>query len=91
MIRFLASLALLSVAGCTSIPVATPTQPDAPSLAPRPYVQVRHPDWAKSAVLYQINTRQFTEEGTFAAAEKELPRLKDLGVDILWLMPINPS
>ena len=90
MIRFLASLALLSVAGCTSIPAATPTQPDAPSLAPRPYVQVRHPDWAKSAVLYQINTRQFTEEGTFAAAQKQLPRLKDLGVDILWLMPINP-
>ncbi|MEN9692395.1 MAG: Alpha-amylase [Actinomycetota bacterium] len=40
--------------------------------------------------MYQINTRQFTQEGTFAAAEKELPRLKELGVDILWLMPINP-
>ena len=40
--------------------------------------------------MYQINTRQFTPEGTFAAAEKELPRLKELGVDILWLMPINP-
>ncbi len=41
-------------------------------------------------MLYQINTRQFTPEGTFAAAEAELPRLKELGVDILWLMPIHP-
>ena len=49
-----------------------------------------HPEWARNAVLYQINTRQFTAEGTFAAAMQELPRLKELGVDILWLMPIHP-
>ncbi|MBI1365459.1 MAG: alpha-amylase [Alphaproteobacteria bacterium] len=57
---------------------------------PQPYVKVRHPVWARNAVIYQINIRQFTDEGTFAAAEKQLPRLKALGVDILWLMPINP-
>ncbi|RIV83617.1 alpha-amylase family glycosyl hydrolase [Aurantiacibacter zhengii] len=57
---------------------------------PRPYVQIEAPEWSRDAVLYQINTRQFTPEGTFAAAERELPRLKDLGVDILWLMPIHP-
>ncbi|PPK85478.1 maltogenic amylase [Neolewinella xylanilytica] len=51
---------------------------------------MQHPDWSKNAVLYQINTRQFTPEGTFAAAAEELPRLKELGVDILWLMPIHP-
>ena len=49
-----------------------------------------HPAWSKDAVLYQINTRQFTPEGTFRAAERELPRLKTLGVDILWLMPVHP-
>ncbi|NCW22128.1 MAG: alpha-amlyase, partial [Gammaproteobacteria bacterium] len=42
------------------------------------------------AVIYQINLRQFTADGTLRAAELELPRLKALGVDILWLMPIHP-
>ena len=57
---------------------------------PQPFVEIEAPEWARDAVLYQINTRQFTREGTFAAAQKELPRLKQLGVDILWLMPIHP-
>jgi 1,4-alpha-glucan branching enzyme len=48
------------------------------------------PDWAKNATIYEVNVRQFTPEGTFAAFEKHLPRLKAMGVDILWLMPINP-
>jgi len=56
---------------------------------PTPYVKLKHPEWCKNAVIYQINTRQFTPEGTFRAAEEHLPRLKDLGVDILWLMPIH--
>lgn len=69
--------------------------PDDPAAAsspwsPRSKVTITHADWTKDAVLYQINTRQFTPEGTFAAAQKELPRLKALGVDILWLMPIHP-
>ncbi len=58
--------------------------------APSPYVKLDHPDWSTNAVIYQLNTRQFTQEGTFAAAQKELLRLNDLGVDILWLMPIHP-
>ncbi len=57
---------------------------------PKPYVQVQHPAWARNATLYQINTRQFTPEGTLRAAEGQLPRLRNLGVDILWLMPIHP-
>jgi glycosidase len=57
---------------------------------PQPYSKVKHPSWSKDAVIYQINTRQFTPEGTFAAAQRELPRLRELGVDILWLMPIHP-
>ena len=58
--------------------------------SPRPYVQLTHPEWSKNAVLYQLNTRQFSAEGTFEAAQKALPRLKDLGVDVIWLMPIHP-
>jgi glycosidase len=56
---------------------------------PQDYVKVKHPEWSKNATVYQINTRQFSEEGTFKAAEKELPRLKELGIDIIWLMPIH--
>jgi len=57
---------------------------------PEPYIKIRHPEWSKNATIYQINTRQFTSEGTFRAAQGELPRLRELGADILWLMPIHP-
>lgn len=49
-----------------------------------------HVAWAKNAVIYEVNIRQFTREGTFKAFTGELPRLKRLGVDILWLMPVHP-
>jgi glycosidase len=48
------------------------------------------PEWSKNSVLYEINIRQYTPEGTFKAFEAHLPRLKELGVDILWIMPIHP-
>ncbi|MBP3964725.1 alpha-amylase family glycosyl hydrolase [Paenibacillus lignilyticus] len=48
------------------------------------------PDWSEKAVMYEVNIRQYTKEGTFKAFEAHLPRLKELGVDILWLMPIHP-
>ena len=47
-------------------------------------------DWANSANIYEVNTRQYTKEGTFEAFGKHLPRLKDMGVEILWFMPITP-
>lgn len=42
------------------------------------------------AVIYEVNVRQYTEEGTFNAFAAHLPKLKELGVDILWFMPIHP-
>ncbi|HET7399003.1 MAG TPA: alpha-amylase family glycosyl hydrolase [Intrasporangium sp.] len=63
---------------------------DANPYLPRPDVELTHPEWSKHATIYQINQRHFTPEGTFRAAEAHLPRLRDLGVDILWLMPVNP-
>ena len=76
-----------------------PTQKDNPTTSagpdttdlyqPEAYVKVKHPDWSKNAAIYQLNTRQFTQEGTFQAAQTQLPRLKQLGVDIIWLMPIH--
>ena len=44
----------------------------------------------ENSVVYEMNVRQYTPEGTFAAAQLQLPRLKELGVDIIWLMPIYP-
>jgi len=50
----------------------------------------RVPEWHKDAVIYEVNLRQFTKENTFASFEKHIPRLKDMGVDILWFMPVTP-
>ena len=52
--------------------------------------EVIHPEWSKNAIVYEVNIRQFTPEGTFNAFAAHLPRLRELGVDILWLMPVNP-
>ena len=46
--------------------------------------------WAIGANVYEVNIRQYTPEGTFQAFSKHLPRLKEMGVVILWLMPITP-
>lgn len=46
--------------------------------------------WLDTCVLYEVNVRQYTEEGTFAAFEKHLDRLKNMGINTLWLMPIHP-
>jgi len=48
------------------------------------------PSWAVSANIYEVNLRQYTKEGTFKAFIDHLPRLKKMGVDILWFMPIYP-
>jgi glycosidase len=54
-----------------------------------PYVKHCTPDWAKNVSIYQVNTRQFSTEGTFSQVTKELERIKELGCDIIWLMPIH--
>lgn len=50
----------------------------------------QHPSWSYNAVIYELNTRQFSPEGTFKAVGRQLKRLKGLGVDIIWMMPIFP-
>ncbi len=47
-------------------------------------------EWAAGSNIYEVNIRQYTTEGTFKAFAKHLPRLQDMGVEILWLMPITP-
>jgi alpha-amylase len=52
--------------------------------------EVVHPEWSGNSVLYEVNVRQFTNEGTFNAFAEHLPRLKALGIDVLWFMPTFP-
>ena len=47
-------------------------------------------EWANDTNIYEVNLRQYTQEGTFNAFIKELPRLRDMGIEILWFMPITP-
>lgn len=47
-------------------------------------------DWKHTTNIYEVNVRQYTKEGTFKAFQKELPRLKEMGVKTLWFMPITP-
>ena len=48
------------------------------------------PEWLDSAVIYEANLRQGTPTRDFKGLQRELPRLRDLGVDVVWLMPIHP-
>jgi glycosidase len=75
-------LVALTIFGCS---VKSPKKEVTPFVS-----EVVHPDWSKNSVLYEVNIRQYTPEGTFNAFAEHLPRLKELGVDVLWLMPINP-
>ena len=52
-------------------------------------VSGEHTDWVYDATIYEVNVRQYTTSGTFSAFEQHIPRLQELGVDILWFMPIQ--
>ncbi|MDP4115416.1 MAG: alpha-amylase family glycosyl hydrolase [Bacteroidota bacterium] len=60
------------------------------SIISQPVSYVKHPDWSYNKTIYEVNIRQYTKEGTFKAFEEYLPQLKEMGVGILWIMPINP-
>jgi len=52
--------------------------------------QIVHPNWAQNAVVYEINVRQYSESGKLSGVSDRLQFLKDLGVDVLWFMPLHP-
>jgi glycosidase len=54
------------------------------------HAEPKHPAWSRSSNVYEVNPRQFSQEGTLNAVTASLPRLKQMGVDIIWLMPIHP-
>ena len=47
-------------------------------------------DILESSVIYEANIRQYSPEGTFSEFTKDIPQLKELGVKVIWLMPIYP-
>ena len=47
-------------------------------------------DWIKDKTIYEVNLRQYTEAGSFKAFESHIPRLKEMGVEVLWFMPVTP-
>jgi len=69
------------ITGCADQEQSQPTSKEA---------LMQHPEWTKSANIYEVNIRQYSHEGTFNAFKKDLPRLKKMGIDIVWLMPIHP-
>ena len=75
-LKYLATAALAS---------AMAVLPSLPAMA-----EVPAPDWMANAVIYEANLRQGTADRNLKGLQKELPRLKDLGVNIIWLMPIHP-
>jgi glycosidase len=58
--------------------------------APASFCQLFLNHWSSNLGIYEVNVRQYTAEGTFAAFEAHLDRLQDMGVGILWFMPIHP-
>lgn len=47
-------------------------------------------DWTHHTNIYEVNLRQYTAEGSFNAFAREMPRLRSMGVHVLWFMPITP-
>jgi glycosidase len=72
--------------GCQNAPKQAPPAAEEKTAFEKPRV----PDWHKNATIYEVNLRHYTPEGTFKSFEAHLPRLKDMGIDILWFMPIQP-
>ena len=73
---------MVSLSSCKQSPADTEAHPL--------HARVTPPDWSYDANIYEVNIRQYTPECTFDAFREHLPRLKAMGVDILWLMPVHP-
>ncbi len=74
------ALGLTPLASGSAIAAATPVAASAAAT----------PSWAQNAVIYEVNVRDFTAEGTFKSFANSLPRLRAMGVNVLWFMPIYP-
>ena len=64
-------------------------KPQVKTIEDTPFLPINEEIISK-AVLYEANIRQYSVEGSFNAFAEDLPKLKKMGVKIIWLMPINP-
>ncbi len=83
--KFLTGFLLLTylISSCSSSEIET-------NIVDKEAAKVTFPEKAKDMTIYEVNIRQYTPEGTFKAFEAHLPRLRDLGIDMLWIMPAQP-
>ncbi|MBI2416335.1 MAG: alpha-amylase [Ignavibacteriales bacterium] len=51
---------------------------------------IKAPEWSKNLSIYEVNLRQYTQSGTINEFMTKLPKLKEMGVGILWFMPVHP-
>lgn len=90
-IAFFIATIMAGITACESNDQQSTDDPAQPVSQPTTMTgKVEVPRWAKNAVIYELNIRQFTPEGTFRAIVPHLERLANMGVDILWLMPVHP-
>ena len=83
-LAILASVASVFATGCNGS--ASKVGPERDST----FTTVVQPEWSRNAVIYEVNLRQYTPSASVNEFATHLPRLKELGVDILWFMPIHP-
>ena len=92
--RYFLCLLIVSVlfVSCNNSADKTTTDADSVSNPPAESAAVvdGHPAWIMQGNIYEVNVRQYTPEGTFNAFATHLQRLKEMGVQTLWFMPINP-
>jgi len=84
--RILFAPLIASLFGCSG-PAEEQTAPNADDLSKS---AVTFPEKAKDMTIYEVNIRQHTAEGTFKAFQEHIPKIKDVGADILWIMPLQP-
>lgn len=91
MIRFLSFCALaVLMASCADAPADRDTVSARAVNATDTSDALIHPEWARNAVIYEMNVRQHSPKGDLRSAMSDLARIRQLGVDIIWLMPVHP-
>lgn len=83
--RIRASIAMLALTALAGAPFVRAADAVAPVAATR-----ASPEWLRDAVVYEVFPRAFSPTGDFKGVIAQLDRLKELGVTVLWLMPIHP-
>lgn len=87
---FLTLAASVCLAACSQAPGDQSTGEARPLNSTDTVDRLVHPDWSKNAVMYELNVRQHSPKGDLNSAKADLARIKQLGIDVIWLMPIHP-